>query len=361
MKSEKFLESYLNATAACGEEYSSENEQYGQNVWVDYVKEFTDEISVDPFGTALAVVKSEAENPLRVIIEAHADEICWMVQHIEADGRIRVKRNGGSDNIIAPSLPVVIRTFDGKYVKGVFGSPAIHTWTADQKHQKVEELFIDLGYTSKKEVLKKGIEVGNMVIYDVKYQQLGKFHCGKALDDKIGGYIIAEVAKRLRKNNVKLPFDLYIANTVQEETGLLGSTLIAKQLNNKGLLPHLSLNIDVCHDTNILSAAKHGETKGGDGPVIEHTSHNNRKLIKKVKEVAKNKKIKLQASTGSQGNNSFSFFLEAVPSLTVSMAMRYMHTSVELVHTQDVKDLIDLYYETLISIDTDFINSVHNV
>ncbi len=278
---------------------------------------------------------------------------------IESDGMLRVKRNGGSDNMIAASKTVVVRTHDGKYHRGVFGSTAVHTRdkytvTGPEQH----ELWVDMGL-DKKGVDEAGIEVGNMVIFDDKFSKIGNFWCGRALDNKIGGYIIAEVAKKLKKDNVKLPFDLYVVNAVQEEVGLYGAKMIAQRL-----APDFALVHDVCHDTyhGGLSKAKEGDVKGGKGPSIQYTVQNHRKVLKKIRQVAADKKIPLQLEIGSYGNDTMGFFLAngGTPTAIISSPLKHMHCTSEMVHTDDVKSAIKLFYETLKAIDVDFINDLHN-
>ena len=130
-------------------------------------------------------------------------------------------RNGGSDHQIAPSKRVNIHTKKGM-VKAVFGWPAIHTRSgATEKAPKLDNIFLDCGAKDKEEVEKMGIHVGCVVTYEDKFMILNKnFYLGRALDNRIGGFMIAEVARLLKENKVKLPFGLYITNSVQEEVGL---------------------------------------------------------------------------------------------------------------------------------------------
>lgn len=353
MKSKKFLFNYMDSFSPVGEESE------GQKVWTDYIAPFVDDVQIDPYGTAYCLIKSESENPLTVVLEAHADEICWMVNMIDPDGMLRVKRNGGSDNMIAASKTVVVRTHDGKYHRGVFGSPAVHTrenYTVKGPEQ--HELWVDLGL-NRKEVDALGIEVGNMVIFDDKFSQIGNYWTGKSLDNKIGGYIIAEVARKLKKGNIKLPYNLYIVNSVQEEVGLHGAKMIAQRLK-----PDLALVHDVCHNTGTpgIVNTKEGNHKGGEGPVLEYSPQNHRKVIKKIKSVASANNITTQASIGSFGNDTMGFFLAngGTPTAIISTALKYMHTCVEMAHVTDVENVTKLFLETLKSIDAAFINDLHN-
>ena len=217
--SEKFLEEYLNTASPTGFESA------GQKVWLNYIKPYIDDYIVDTYGSVVGVINPEAK--YKVVIEAHADEISWFVHYITENGFIYLRRNGGSDHQIAPSKRVNIHTDKG-IVKAVFGWPAIHTRTStNEKTPKIDNIFLDCGASSKEEVESMGIHVGCVVTYEDEFMILNKnFFVGRALDNRVGGFMIAEVARLLNKNQVKLPFALYITNSVQEEVGLRGAQMI---------------------------------------------------------------------------------------------------------------------------------------
>ena len=152
-KSEKFLKKYLNNASPTGFEAP------GQKLWLEYIKPYIDEWKIDNYGTVYGIINPEKE--YTVVIEGHADEISWFVHHISDDGFISVMRNGGSDQMIAPSKRVNIHTKNG-YITGVFGWPAIHTRKGKDANlaPTVENIFIDVGAEDKEEVEKMGIHVG---------------------------------------------------------------------------------------------------------------------------------------------------------------------------------------------------------
>src|SRR6478735_9648622 len=223
-KSREFLYKYLNNSSPTGFESS------GQQIWLDYIKPYINTHIVDTYGTVVGVVNPKAA--YKVVIEAHADEISWFVNYITEDGYIYVRRNGGSDHQIAPSKRVNIYTDKG-VVKGVFGWPAIHVRDAAREEApSLKNIFLDIGCKSQKEVEDLGVHVGCVVTYEDELMELNdRFYTGRALDNRIGGFMIAEVARLLKENKDKLPFGLYIVNSVQEEVGLNGATMIARKIN----------------------------------------------------------------------------------------------------------------------------------
>jgi putative aminopeptidase FrvX len=344
-KSMDFLEKYLNNASPTG--YESE----GQKIWMEYLKPYVDTFITDNYGTAVGIINPNAE--FKVVIEGHADEISWYVNYITPEGLIYVIRNGGSDHLIAPSKVVNIHTKKG-IVKGVFGWPAIHTRVAGKEETPaLDNIFIDVGCRTKEEVEALGVHVGCVITYPDEFFVLNKNHfvC-RAIDNRMGGFMIAEVARLLKENNIKLPFGLYITNSVQEEIGLRGAEMITQTIK-----PNIAIVTDVCHDTTtpMISKIKQGETKSGDGPVISYAPAVQNNLRELIIETAEAAKIPFQrmASSRSTGTDTdaFAYSNGGVPSALISLALRYMHTTVEMVAKDDVENVIKLIYETLLKID----------
>ena len=349
----KFLRDYMNTHSPVAEEWEA------QKVWSDYIRPFVDELKSDHYGTVYGIVKSKAldkqedsanpKNRYKVVIEAHADEIAYIITHLDKDGIVYVARHGGSDAAIAPSKKVLIHTRKNGKIPGIFGFPAIHVRVAsEEKSVKPENLWIDIGVSSDQEARKLGVEVGNLITFDEEFSELGDFYCGKSLDNKIGGFIIAEVTKRLKENNVQLPYDLYIVNSVQEEVGLLGAKNIAQALKADVAFVH-----DVCHATDSpkMSKIKNADIKAGSGPTLEYASQNHRLVLDFIRDVADNNKIDYQLEPGSQGNDTMAFFLANTPTAIIATPLRYMHTTCEMVHKKDVKKAINLFYQCLVNLD----------
>ncbi len=341
----KFFEAYINNPSPTSYEWS------GQKIWLDYIKPYIDDSFIDSYGTAVGIINPEAA--YKVVIEAHADEISWYVNYITADGLIYVIRNGGSDHQIAPSKRVNIHTDKGM-VKAVFGWPAIHTRSGEKEESpQLKNIFLDCGCTSKEEVEALGIHVGCVITYEDEFTILNdRYYVGRALDNRAGGFMIAEVARLLKENKKKLPFGLYIVNSVQEEIGLRGAEMIAQRIK-----PNVAIITDVTHDTTtpMISKITQGDLACGKGPVISYApavqTNLNRLLIK----VANEKKIPFQrqASSRSTGTDTdaFAYSNGGVPSALISLPLRYMHTTVEMVHKEDVDNVIRLIYESLLNLE----------
>jgi putative aminopeptidase FrvX len=285
-----------------------------------------------------------------VVIEGHADEISWFVHFITDDGFLHVIRNGGSDQMIAPSKRVNIYTASG-VVKGIFGWPAIHTRNGEEGTltPKVENIFIDVGAKNKEEVLNMGIHVGCVLTYEDEAMVLNDaYYVGRALDNRIGGFCIAEVARLLHENKVKLPFSLYIVNSVQEEIGLRGAEMIAQTIK-----PHVAIITDVTHDTNtpLINKKKFGDVKCGMGPSVTYAPAVHNKLLQLIIDAANEHEIPFQREASSRrtgtDTDAFAYSNGGVPSALISLPLRYMHTTVEMAHKDDVNNVVRLIYESL--------------
>jgi putative aminopeptidase FrvX len=344
-KSLQFFEEYINNPSPTGFEYP------GQKLWLDYLKPYIDESFIDNYGTAVGVINPEAE--FKVVIEAHADEISWFVNYITSDGLIYVIRNGGSDHQIAPSKRVNIHTDKG-LVKAVFGWPAIHTRGAGEKEEApaLKNIFLDCGCTSKEEVEALGVHVGCVITYEDEFMVLNdRYYVGRALDNRAGGFMIAEVARLLKENKQKLPFGLYIVNSVQEEIGLRGAEMIAHRIK-----PDVAIITDVTHDTStpMINKITQGDLACGRGPVVSYAPAVQTNLNKLLIETAQKNNIPFQrqASSRSTGTDTdaFAYSNGGVPSALISLPLRYMHTTVEMIHKEDVDNVISLIYHSLLNI-----------
>ncbi len=345
-ESQKFLENYLNNASPTGFEVE------GQKLWLEYITPYIDEYFTDNYGTTVGVINPKAE--YKVVIEAHADEISYFVHYITKEGFIYVRRNGGSDHMIAPSKRVNIHTDKG-IVKAVFGWPAIHMRQEKEETPSMKNIFLDCGCATKEEVEALGVFVGCVITYEDEFMILNKNrYVGRALDNRMGGFMIAEVARLLKENKVELPFGLYIVNSVQEEVGLRGAEMIAQRIK-----PNVALITDVCHctQTPMVNKIEQGDLHSGNGPVLTVGPAVQNNLLKQVLKVAEKHKIPFQRAAVSRATgtdtDAFAYSNNGVPSMLISLPLRYMHTTVEMCRKEDVENTIHLIVEAIKSIKKD--------
>jgi putative aminopeptidase FrvX len=290
--------------------------------------------------------------PYKVVIEAHADEISWFVNYITKEGYIYLRKNGGSDHSIAPSKRVNIHTAKG-IVKGIFGWPAIHVRDNDNdKPPTMKNIFLDLGCSSKEEVEELGVHVGCVATFDDEFMILNnKYFVGRALDNRIGGFMIAEVARRIKENGNQLPFGLYIVNSVQEEIGLRGAEMIAHRIK-----PDVAIITDVCHDTQspAYSKVSSGDLSAGKGPVLTYGPAVQNNLLHMIIDVANKQNVPFQRASAYRATgtdtDAFAYSNAGVCSALISLPLKYMHTTVEMVSREDVDNVIKLMYEFVVQL-----------
>lgn len=338
-KSTKFLYEYLNNNAPTGYETN------GQKIWLKYLKPYTHTSFMDSYGTAVAVINPEAK--YKVVIEAHADEISWYINHITKQGNMHVIRNGGSDYQIAPSMRAKIHTDEGTR-PAVFGWPAIHVREKDKQPRfDAKTVILDGGFSSDKEVKDNGIHVGSVVTFDQNLTELNnQYLVGRALDNRMGGFMIAEVARMLHEQKIKLDFGLYIVNAVQEEVGLRGARMIANRIQ-----PNVAIITDVTHDTQTQGYCKikQGDIHCNKGPSLTYAPAVQRNVRKMLEQVAQKQNIPFQRAAASSytgtDTDAFAYAHTGTPSALISLPLKYMHTTVEMVHKNDVQHVINWMYQ----------------
>ncbi|MEM7173959.1 MAG: M20/M25/M40 family metallo-hydrolase [Bacteroidota bacterium] len=344
-KSKNFLYKYLNANSPTG------HETPGQKIWLDYLSPYIDTFYTDVYGTAVGVINPKAK--YKVVIEAHADEISWYINHITKEGYMHVIRNGGSDYQIAPSMHAKIHTEKG-ILPAVFGWPAIHVRKKEDEAKFNEKtVVLDAGFSSKEEALEKGVHVGTMVTFDQDLVALnnGRFFTGRALDNRMGGFMIAEVARRLHQAKFVPPYALHIVNSVQEEVGLQGATMISRRIQ-----PDVAIVTDVTHDTQTVGydKIKQGDIACGKGPVLTYAPAVHRILRKIIEQVAQKENIPFQRAASSRhtgtDTDAFAYSHTGTASALISLPLKYMHTTAETVHKDDVENVIQLIHKSLLNL-----------
>lgn len=339
-----FLARYLNNPSPTGFEFE------GQKLWMNYLRPYVDEFITDTYGTVVGVINPGAK--YKVVLEAHADEISWFVSYINADGFIYVKRNGGSDHIIAPSKRVNLFGDKG-IIKGFFGWPAIHTRKkVREETPRMNNIFIDVGASSDKEVREMGIRVGTVLVFDDQFDVLNdRYYMGRALDNRIGGFMIAEVARQLYEKRQRPDFTLYLVNSVQEEVGLRGAEMIAQRLK-----PDVVVVTDVTHDssTPMVDKIENGDIRCGRGPVLMVGPAVHNKLLAMLIETANESEIEFQYDSASRSTgtdtDAFAYANGGTASALVSLPLRYMHTTVEMCDKTDVEKTIQLLHDFVLNL-----------
>jgi putative aminopeptidase FrvX len=243
---------------------------------------------------------------------------------------------------------------DNGPVKAVFGYPAIHVREIEKDQApKVKDIFLDCGATTKAQVLEMGINVGNVATFDDGLIELGTdYLTGRALDNRIGGYMIAEVLRKLKEGGHTLPFGLYIINSVQEEIGLRGAEMIANRIK-----PNVAIITDVTHDTYspMYKKLEQGDQKCGSGPVLTFGPAVQNNLLKLIFTAAQENNIAVQRAVASRftgtDTDAFAYSSGGIASALISLPLKYMHTTVETVHKGDVQAVIDLIFNSVLKIE----------
>lgn len=351
LENEKFLMDYLNTHSPSGCEHEA------QKVWTSYVDQYVDKMSYDVHGNVVAKKDSANQGsgfkPFTLMIEAHCDEISYIITKIEPNGLIYVMRNGGSDEAIAPSKKVLIHVSNRKKVSAIFGWIAIHIREPNIKPDR-NTIFLDAGFNSYDEVKAAGIQVGQYVTYDEEASILNDKVIGKSLDNKVGGYIIAEVMRKLAPLN--LDIEVLASNSVQEEVGLHGAEMVAARYT-----PDAVIVTDVCHDTSTPGIVNKliGDIHIGKGPVLLRGAAVHGRFTK----IMENMKIPHQiAACSGRGTGTdadvFTYANGGTPTTLIKMPLKYMHTTVEMVSITDINNAIDMMYETVIYVDSFHKNNI---
>ncbi|MEN9975643.1 MAG: hypothetical protein RLZZ282_1649 [Verrucomicrobiota bacterium] len=328
-------------------------EMPGQRVWADWMRHHAASVACDTYGSTWATLPGKSEKI--VMLEAHADEIGYMIKHIDEQGFLRLDRVGGSDAATARGRRLHILGDEGA-VPGIIGNTAIHLrhhQVGEEKAPAVHDLWVDVGASNPAEVAQLGIRVGHPAVYQEGPLELShKRLVGRALDNRIGGYIIAQVMKRIAAGHEKPPLTLVCLNAIQEEVGGHGAAMATYRIK-----PAVCVCLDVTHatDTPGLEPAKHGCVKLGGGPTLTHGTANHPLVVKHLMKIAQTQKIPIQheASSRFTGTDTDRIFhsREGVPSALVSLPLRCMHSVVETAHLDDISHTIELLCALVLSLD----------
>lgn len=346
-RTEEFLEKLLVTPSPTG------FEKAGQQVWLDFVRSVADVVETDAYGSASARLDVDPA-AITVMLEAHCDEIGMIVQYVDDSGFVYINRVGGSDPGIARARKVFIHNRDG-IVSGIIGNTAIHLQDRENnKLPKWSDLFIDIGASNREEALGM-IRIGDPITLAEQFEFLSdEMLCGRALDNRIGGFVIARVLEILKLRQSELNVNVIALNAVQEEVGGFGARMMAYRYE-----PDVAFVTDVTHatDTPGINHKQHGLVKLGNGPVINHGGANHPVVLEHFEQVSQKTGITFQreASGSRTGTDADSIFYQkrGIPVGLISLPLRYMHSPVETASLTDVSQLTEFLAESVLALKRD--------
>ncbi|MDY0408629.1 M42 family metallopeptidase [Virgibacillus soli] len=338
----------------------SGNEKEARKVMERYITPLADEVYTDNLGSLIAK-KTGAQNGPKIMVAGHLDEIGFMVTRIDKKGFVYFQTIGGWWSQVMLAQRVTIMTSKGN-VTGVIGSKPPHILSAEARKKPVDikEMFIDIGATSKDEAEEFGVKPGDSVVPYFEFTQLKneKMLLAKAWDNRIGCAIAIEVLKQLKDE--QHPNIVYGVGTVQEEVGLRGAKTSAHLIK-----PDIGFGVDVgiAGDTPGVKEQE-ADSKLGAGPQIilyDASMISHKGLRDLVIETADEKNIPYQyASIAGGGTDSGSIHLTAngVPSLSITIATRYIHSHAAILHRDDFENAVKLIVEVIKKLDQDKVKEI---
>lgn len=348
---EDFLEKLVNVYAPTG------SEEPAQRVYKDYLKDIVEKTETDVMGNVSAILNADG-NP-KIMLAGHCDEVGFQIRYIDEKGFIYVSSLGGVDSHIVPGHRVKILTNQGE-IWGVIGRKAIHLVKPDERKKvtPLKDQYVDIGVSSKEEVEKLGIRIGDPIVFTQSYMKLGDqgVVASRCFDDRIAVFIIAEIMRILK--NEQISAAVYGVSTVQEEIGTRGAIT-----STYGINPDVGIALDVTHasDSPDVQEKEVGAVKLGGGPVIVRGPNVNPKLFELFVETAEQEKIPYQIRAASRptGTDARSIQMTrgGVATGLIGIPNRYMHTMSETVHLDDVDAIVRLLVATIkkITKETSFI------
>lgn len=333
-------------------------ETMGQRVWSEYASRFADTIRSDPYGNVYATLNPDG-GP-KILLSGHADELGLMISYINDDGFLYFKGIGGVDRATLRGQRVIVHGPHGP-VPGVTGHLAIHMQEPDDRKKVPEfhEVFIDIGAKSKAEAARL-VRVGDPVTHDANVVRLaGDRIAARGCDNRIGTWAAAEALRLIAEKKDKLAACVVAVSTIQEENGLYGATMAGYRAQ-----PDAALVVDVTHATDIpiCSKPKHGDVKLGGGPVLSIGSSNHPVLVERLRKTAERAGLPLQyeANPRYTGTDADAIFLQhgGIPTLSIGLPNRYMHSSVEVIELSDLQSIAELLAAFCLEVKADDVFSV---
>lgn len=296
---------------------------------------------LDTMGNAIAFLKGTTGDKT-IMLEGHADEIGFQVVHINSQGNIFIRPNGGIDEQCLPGSQVVIQTQSGELIPGVIGKKPIHLMKADDRKHTIEthHLWVDTGLDDITGV----VNVGDPIAFAPNMKLLrGHRITSKALDDRVGVFVIAEAMRQLSVSKVR-SYNIAGVATVQEEVGCRGSVTASYSIK-----PDIAITVDVDFATDVPDCppSQYGEISLGKGVVIPRNADADMTLSRRMEQLASEKGIPYQISarhraTGGTNTSKIQLTREGVRTLSLGIPCRYMHTPVEMCDLRDIDAAIQL-------------------
>lgn len=334
----------------------SGHEMQVKSLMKDYLTPVSDEIVEDRLGGIFGK-KNATHGTKSLMISGHLDEIGFIVTQIDEQGYIYFTPIGGWWNQVMLSQKVTITTENGKEIRGIIGSKPPHALSPEERKKPVDikNMYIDIGVGSKEEAKEAGIELGNMITPYSEFESLAndKYLTAKAFDNRYGCALAVDVLQQLKNENIDI--NLYAGATVQEEVGLRGAKVAANLIK-----PDLAIAVDVgvAYDVPGMTSEKN-EGKLGDGPLailMDATSIAHDGLRKHIKDVAEHHNIPVQwATTPGGGTDAGSIHVanEGIPTITIGVPLRYMHSNVSVLNIDDYTNSVRLITEIVRSLNDD--------
>lgn len=308
------------------------------------LESFADETLVDKLGNMLFYHNGKKGYP-RVMLSAHMDEIGFLITFVEETGFLRFDTIGGITNLVMPGQRVLLRG-EKCYVKGIIGTKPPHLMTPEEQAKIIpkEDLFIDIGADNLAHAKEKGVDVGTMGVFDVEFVDLGDgYYRGKALDDRAGCTVLAEVFKGLKDS----PYNVVAVGSVQEELGIRGARTAAWQVD-----PDFGLALEGTFVSDVpTTRPDRVSSKIKGGPVVtimDRTAFTHPKVLRTLINVAKVKSIPFQfkqVPVGGTDAGAIHLNKAGVPTGTVAVPCRYIHGPVSILHVDDLKNSVRLVLE----------------
>ncbi len=317
-------------------------EMKAAEVYRKYTAQFADEIRTDVMGNVWAMVNPKAKR--QIMLAGHMDEIGFTVHYVSDSGLLYFRTIGGHDSSIPVGQRVWVHTRKGR-VPGVIGRKAIHLLTAKEREVKPEitEMWIDIGVSTKAAAMKL-IELGDVVTYQWEFQALqGDVVTARGFDNKMGSFIVAEALRHIAAGKLNKDVGVIAIATVQEEIGLRGARTSAVATGAE-----IGMAVDVTHaiDYPSVDKKKEGDVVMGKGPVVARGANINHIVFEMTLQAAKEQKIPIQIEVEPGGTGTDANAMQiAGPGMAVGLlgvAIRYMHTPVEVLNLKDVEQCAKL-------------------